>query len=182
MFAVQATSVAAPNQIAAYSFDQGSGTTVADASGNNYSGTLKNGPTWTAGKYNGALAFDGSNDYVAFGDVAPANGLTAFTVSAWVKFAVSGGGSQETHLVDKSGCNGYRNSGPWELGVAITTPGKAEVVVYPQDGMPSAYIFSGASTSSVDDGNWHYVTARYDGSRLSIWVDGRQENLSLLRA
>ena len=157
-------------------FDQGSGTTVADASGNNYIGTLKNGPTWTAGKYNGALAFDGSNDYVAFGDVAPANGLTAFTVSTWVKFAVSGGGSHETHLVDKSRCDGYRNSGPWELGVALTAPGKAEVLVYPQDGTPSAYIFSGASTSSVDDGNWHYVTARYDGSRLSIWVDGRQEN------
>ncbi len=176
MLAVQATSVAAPNQIAAYSFDQGSGTTVADASGNNYIGTLKNGPTWTAGKYNGALTFDGSNDYVAFGDVAPANGLTAFTVSTWVKFAVSGGGSHETHLVDKSRCDGYRNSGPWELGVALTAPGKAEVLVYPQDGTPSAYIFSGASTSSVDDGNWHYVTARYDGSRLSIWVDGRQEN------
>jgi hypothetical protein len=61
--------------------------------------------------------------------------------------------------------------------VAITAPGKAELVVYPQDGTAhSAYLFSGASTTSVDDGNWHYVTGRYDGARLSIWVDGRQEN------
>jgi hypothetical protein len=60
--------------------------------------------------------------------------------------------------------------------VALTAPGKAELVVYPQAGVPSAYLFSGASTSSIDDGSWHYVTGRYDGSYISIWVDGRQEN------
>src|SRR5262245_14489898 len=75
---IQLTSVvAAPNQIAAYGLEEGNGTTVADASGNNYGGTLKNGPTWTVGKYNGGLAFDGSNDHVTFGDVAAANGLSA---------------------------------------------------------------------------------------------------------
>ncbi len=176
VFAVQVTAVAAPGQIAAYSLDEGSGTTVTDASGNNHIGTLKNGPTWTDGKSNRGLFFDGSNDYVAVGQVAQANALTAFTVSTWVKFAASGGGARETHLVDKSKCDGYINSGPWELGVAITAPGKAELVVYPQDGAHSAYLFSGASATSVDDGNWHYVTGRYDGARLSIWVDGRQEN------
>ncbi len=176
VLAVQVTSVAAPGQIAAYSLDEGGGTTVTDASGNNRTGTLTNGPTWTDGKYNRGLAFDGSNDYVTFGQVAPANGLTAFTVSTWVKFGASGGGSRETHLVNKSRCDGNVNSGPWELGVAITAPGKAELVVYPLNGTPSAYLFSGASATSVDDGNWHYVTGRYDGSRLSIWVDGRQEN------
>ena len=162
--------------MAAYSLDETSGTTITDASGNNRTGTSKNGPMWTEGKYNGGLSFDGWDDYVTFGQVAPANGLTAFTISTWVKFAAGGGGARETHLVDKSGCNGHVNNGPWELGVAITAPGKAEVVVYPMDGTPSAYLFSGASTTSVDDGNWHYITGRYDGSRLSIWVDGRQEN------
>jgi hypothetical protein len=177
IIAIQVTAVAAPGQIAAYSLDEGGGTTVTDASGNNHSGTLRDAPTWTDGKYNRGLVFDGSNDYVTFGQVASANAFTAFTVSTWVKFAASGGGARETHLVDKSRCDGYVNSGPWELGVAITAPGKAELVVYPENGAAHAgYLFSGASSTAVDDGNWHYVTGRYDGARLSIWVDGRQEN------
>ena len=50
--------------VAAYSFDQGSGTTVPDASGTNNTGTLA-GATWTtSGKYGGALAFSGTNQRV----------------------------------------------------------------------------------------------------------------------
>lgn len=33
-----------------WKFDEGSGTKAADSSGSNNTGTLTNGPTWTAGK------------------------------------------------------------------------------------------------------------------------------------
>ena len=39
----------------------------------------------------------------------------------------------------------------------------------------ASYIFSGPSTTSIDDGAWHYVTGRYDGSSLQVWVDGNLE-------
>lgn len=45
-------------------FDDGSGTAALDSSGNNYNGTLNNGPVWTSGKIGGGLSFDGINDYV----------------------------------------------------------------------------------------------------------------------
>src|SRR5262249_9035931 len=49
-----------PDLVAAYSFDQGAGTTVADLSGNGNNGTIS-GATWTgAGKYGRALAFNGT--------------------------------------------------------------------------------------------------------------------------
>jgi hypothetical protein len=32
-------------------------------------------------------------------------------------------------------------------------------VIYPQDGNP-AVLFSGASVTSVDDGQWHHITGR----------------------
>ena len=131
---------------------------------------------WTTGQYNGALSFDGVNDYVTFGDLAQADSLTAITVSAWVKFAVGGGGAYETHFLDKSQCAGWSGGGPWELGASLTSSHKAEFVIYPQGAKPYAYLFSGPSTTSIDDGAWHYVTGRYDGSRLSIWVDGNLEN------
>jgi len=171
-----AAATSAPAPAAAYHFDAGSGTALADSSGSGHTGTLVNGPTWTTGKYNGGLAFDGSNDYVSVGDVAQMDGLSAITVSTWVKFAANGGGASETHLIDKSQCNGVPNGGPWELGVSLFRSHKAEFVVYPRNGSPSAYIASGSSGTSVDDGTWHFVTGLYDGSSLSIWVDGNLEN------
>ena len=77
---------------ARYSFDEGSGTTAFDTSGNGNNGTLKNDATYTsnaagwlesAGKF--ALDLDGTGDYVelpnnAFGDLS----TTDFSISAWV--------------------------------------------------------------------------------------------------
>ena len=48
-----------------WKLDDGADTTAVDSSGNGNDGTLVNGPVWTAGTLNGALAFDGSNDYVS---------------------------------------------------------------------------------------------------------------------
>jgi hypothetical protein len=46
-----------PNSLVAYwKFDEGSGTTVSDASGNGNTGTLMNGPLWSAGKVGNAYA------------------------------------------------------------------------------------------------------------------------------
>ena len=50
--------------VAAYSFNAGSGTSVADASGNGHTGTIS-GATWsTQGKFGNALSFNGVNDWV----------------------------------------------------------------------------------------------------------------------
>src|SRR4029077_9747524 len=53
-----------PTPVAAYAFDEGSGTTVADGSGNGNNGTVAN-TSWSAGgKYGGALSFNGSSSLV----------------------------------------------------------------------------------------------------------------------
>lgn len=52
----------APGPKAYYSFDEGSGTTLRDTSGNGYDSTSFTGsPTWTAGKFGKALYFNGSS-------------------------------------------------------------------------------------------------------------------------
>src|SRR5262245_35062802 len=56
--------------VAAYSFNEGSGAAVADASGNGNNGTVANA-TWTAaGQYGGALSFNGANALVTVADAA----------------------------------------------------------------------------------------------------------------
>src|SRR4051812_22134562 len=49
--------------VAAYSFDEGSGTTASDASGNGHGGTVA-GATWATGKFGSALSFNGTSSHV----------------------------------------------------------------------------------------------------------------------
>jgi hypothetical protein len=68
-----------------WKFDEGSGNTASDSSGNGYNGTLNNmdGNSWVDGITGGALKFDGMNDYVSI----PALGLNSntVTITAWIK-------------------------------------------------------------------------------------------------
>ena len=69
--------------VAAYSFDEGSGTVATDLSGNGHPGTIQNAVR-TSGHSGGALSFNGNNAYVDL----PALGTfykTGFTMEAWVK-------------------------------------------------------------------------------------------------
>jgi len=149
--------------VAAYGINEGAGGTVADASGNNNTGTLVNGATWTAGYSRAALSFDGINNYVSAGNIAALNGLTAVTVSAWVKGAV-GALSPSGVIVGKDQA--------FALVVGLDTPHKVQFAV------KAAGVWWGfpASTTSVDDGAFHFLTGVYDGTTLRIYVDGVQES------
>ena len=70
-----ATPSAATTLVTAYGMNEGSGTTLADASGNGHTGALVNGPAWVAGQatYGQALSFDGVNDAVAVANPSALN-------------------------------------------------------------------------------------------------------------
>jgi hypothetical protein len=65
--------------VAHWKFDEGSGTTAYD-SANDHHGTVY-GAQWTTGAYDGALSFDGVDDYVGVPD-ADSLDLTVFTIEA----------------------------------------------------------------------------------------------------
>src|SRR4029078_1962989 len=73
-----------PGLVAAYSFDAGTGTTLADNSGLANTGTIS-GASWATGKNGGALAFDGVNDWVTVPDTASLDLSTGMTIEAWVR-------------------------------------------------------------------------------------------------
>src|SRR5215467_13558651 len=70
--------------VAAYGFDEGSGTTVTDASGNGNNGTITNATWATAGKFGKALSFNGSNARVTIPDAASLHLTNGMTLEAWV--------------------------------------------------------------------------------------------------
>ncbi|MGQ4384806.1 beta-L-arabinofuranosidase domain-containing protein [Streptomyces sp. SAS_270] len=67
-------------------FDETSGTTAADATGNGKAATLAGGASWTQGRTGGAVALDGKDGHVALAEDLLA-GASAYSVATWVKLA-----------------------------------------------------------------------------------------------
>src|SRR6266478_557479 len=74
---------------AAYGFNEGSGNTTIDGSGNGNAGTLS-GPSWTTnGRYGNALSLNGTNVYVEVANSSSLNPGTTATFSAWVNMVAA---------------------------------------------------------------------------------------------
>jgi hypothetical protein len=169
--------------IAWWKLDDGSGTAIADSSGNVNVGILGDGtctsgtgdcPTWVAGgRHGAALSFDGAFDnYVNFGDIDAIDGLQTITVSTWVKMT-SGTLTAEEHFVDKALCAAVLDQGTFELGGSFGTLHKASWGVNPAGNSGSSIV---ESTTNIDDGKWHLVTGTLDSSgNVYLYIDGKQE-------
>ncbi len=70
--------------LAHWKLDDGSGNKALDSVGS-HDGDLKNGPVWGSGQLNGALNFDGINDYVEVKHDAALSLTGDFTFGAWIK-------------------------------------------------------------------------------------------------
>ncbi|MDB0057001.1 PEP-CTERM sorting domain-containing protein [Akkermansiaceae bacterium] len=71
--------------VAEYNFEEGSGTTAVDSSGNSLNGVINGGATWVSG-FNGgtALNLDGVDDFVALHANTFAGMGSTVSISAWV--------------------------------------------------------------------------------------------------
>lgn len=87
--------------IAAYPFDENTGTVAADAVGD-HDATLVGGASWTEGKSGSALAVNGSGQYADTG-ASLVNTEGSYSAAAWVKFNAIGDGFQT--VVSQDGDN-----------------------------------------------------------------------------
>jgi glucose/arabinose dehydrogenase len=144
-----------PGLVAAYGFNEGSGTTTADASGHGLTGTIT-GATWTAGKYGSGLSFDGINDHAS---VVPATGLppanAAQTVSVWYFVTANPTGTQQ-------------------LVVLQNLAGSAVQLEF-RDGLVGAGKWGGAALVRVPPpapNAWHHLAYTFDGTTHRLYLDG----------
>ncbi len=148
--------------VAAYAFNEGVGTTVADASGNNNIGILLNGPTWTmAGKYGNALAFDGVNDLVLISSSASLNLSTGMTLEAWVYPTASQ--------------SGWRTIIQRQVDAYLLHASNDEGALRPAGGgtFNSGLGYTGAP-SALGVNTWSHVTLTWNGTTLQLYVNGTQ--------
>ncbi|MBI4713330.1 MAG: DUF2341 domain-containing protein [Planctomycetes bacterium] len=102
--------------VGSWHFSEGSGTSVADMSGNGNNGTLAaapNDPTWTtSGRFGNALSFDGTDDYVNVSDNNSLDfGTGDFTIELWVYPDVL----QDAKYLIMKGDYGQSAVGGWDL-------------------------------------------------------------------
>ncbi len=158
--------------VAAYGFNEGSGPTVSDASGNGITGT-NNGAVWTlGGKYGGALSYNGTSSYVDLGN-PPALQLTgSMTWSAWVKAAANP--ADDGQIVAKSdNTSGWQfktspDTGPHTFGVGVSGSASARTQRY------------SVTTRSLNV--WYHVAGVYNAAArtLDIYVNGVLDNGTLV--
>jgi hypothetical protein len=153
-----------------WKLDESSGTTASDQQTNN-PGTLTNGPTWaaTGGKINGALGFDGTNDYVAVsnGDNFDFEYTQPMTISAWVNRTSN---TSEDDIFEKWNTAGSRGYG------AFFNP--SDDHYYFTQATSSGAYNKVHTTSTLSTGTWYHVVATSDGSGtaagMKLYVDGVQ--------
>ena len=135
--------------------------TTEDSSGNGNTGTLYNSPTWrpVSGKIDGALEFDGVNDYIDLGNLDVYG--NELTISAWFKADDFEG---HARIISKATGIGTQNH-YWmlseynnKLRFRLKTDGITDTIV--------------ASTGVLSVGVWTHAAAVYDGSFMILYKDG----------
>ncbi len=159
---------------ALWHFDEGEGVITADSSGNSNDGTLKyitnslcndaDGPDWTTGKLGYAVQFDGCNDYILIPFSSSLDILdgTPFAFSIWFKLDMLPSIADRHYIIFQQLDGTISGSGkPWiyinknndEIGTALS----------------DSAISSGVKVTAD---TWYFVTLNYDGTDLSIHVNG----------
>lgn len=140
-----------------YNLDETSGQAIESVNGL-VNGAVEGATQGATGKIANAYYFDGMNDRVSLGDVNEVEGINELTVSVWVKTTNP---NQYSALIS----NGGNLDASFTL---MMRDGGATVSLISN---PACY---SSDTPSIADGNWHLLTAVYDGKAndIRIYLDG----------
>jgi PKD repeat protein len=143
----------AGGMVAAYAFEEGSGGTVTDASGNGNNG-INSGATWTTGKLGKALSF-GTSSVITISDSASLDLTTGMTLEAWVYPTALNG---VTDII-------YKDPSSYFL-VGSTAQGSGPAL----GGTFAPATLYGPASLPLN--TWSYLAGTYNGATMQLYVNG----------
>lgn len=150
--------------VAHWPLNEGSGTTISDASGNNHNGTLLYGPSWRSDSTRGShLRFDGNNDRADTEFTYALSNSEDFTWSWWANNQSDGLEKDRAIMVG----NRYGGPGTNDLEFIKLTRTRGEFA-------------NGSSAGRVDyprlpTNGWHHYVMVKNGSSYQMYVDGNTQ-------
>lgn len=165
-------------EVAHWSFNEGSGSVAYDSTQNGHDAALRNmnSSAWTSGKRQGALYFDGSNDYLSIYELS--NGLGQyfkrdFSIALWINQYSSQSGYQvpigieDTTQFVSTGFEGF------------------SIEIY--NGVPSVYIAYTdtareivPASAALPANQWLHLCVVREGPLLKIYYDGKLDTSQVI--
>jgi len=158
------------NLVAAYSFDQTSGSVLNDISGNGNNGTITSASWSTTAKSGHSLNFNGTTATVSIPSSAALAFDTAMTVEAWVR-PTSLGSTWRTVMLQEASPGLV-----WGL--------YANENIHESSPLPGFWTRTGTDQATPLDGlaalttnSWQHLAASYDGSVMRLYLNGNQVSM-----
>jgi hypothetical protein len=152
-----------PNLVGWWKLDDREGSVALDWSGNYNHGTLFNGPEWIYGQVDGALQFDGINDYVDLPIGHLINTLNKSTLTIWANFTDPEGGILRPILNFGTDTTNYAYLSP-----RASTNGAMHAAITVNE---TPYDLD--STAGTLSTGWHHVAMISEPNNLSLYLDSR---------
>jgi hypothetical protein len=175
---------AASGPVAHWKLDEDTGTSAADSSGKNNTGTLSNGPSWTTGRDGHALQFDGGDDAVAVAPPPPPfpdrlDITGPFTLAVWTKPTSPLTGTGFRALMVKNYTYWlYANGSRPDL-----DPTCVDAIIGGfTDAATDATRIVCRNDPPLTPGVWVHLAVTYDGSALRLYRDGVEVASTLISA
>ncbi len=155
---------AGPQPIAAYGFEETTGTAVTDATGRAHTGTISGATRTTTGRNGRAVSFDGVNDWITIADANDLDLTTGMTLEAWVN--PTNTSNWRTAIIKERPNDlnyGLYSGGATVPNASITTVGAT--------GYGEAI---GPAGSVLPLNTWTHLAATYDGAVVRLYRGGTQ--------
>ena len=153
--------VGTPDVVAAYSFNEGTGTVATDSSGNGNDGAIQ-GPAWNAqGVFSSGLTFNGIDSSVSVPHNATLNLSSAGTIEAWVKLNSLG---RWHGVIAKGFVNSDRDH---NYALEVNDSNRVRCIL--GNGLSGQVL---DSTITMTTGQFRHLACTWDGASLSLYVDG----------
>jgi hypothetical protein len=156
--------------VAGYRFEETSGSTSADISGNAFTGTAT-GTTIVTGHNGRGRSFNGTSDKIAVADNVALRLSSAFTVATWVKLGALPASGKTAIVAEKDDAVGNanyvigvsNNDGSWCTGSAAWYTGFQS---------SAAVTYQACYAPTINTGTWYHLVSTWDSTNLKLYLNG----------